>query len=242
VLDNTLELDIGNSRVKWRTLSGECGITQNNELSIFCEKDFGALKRIKIASVANDKIKLQISSALEKKYQIKPELAVSQLGCAGFVNKYENPNSLGVDRWLACLAAWMESGKKAVLVVDAGSAITIDTVNERSEFVGGYIIPGLEMMQAALVGDTGQIVCDIATRFRSDCDLLPLSTQEAVQRGACFAALAAVERAVRLFLQQWPSGRVFFTGGAGLELARAVAMEETYRPDLVLDGLAIALP
>lgn len=242
MLDNVLELDIGNSRIKWRTLAGVCGVVPHNELAVFFEKDFGALSRIKIASVASNDIKSQVSRALEKKYQIRSEFAISQLNCAGLVNKYENPNSLGVDRWLACLAAWMESDKKAVLVVDAGSAITIDTVNEQSEFVGGYIIPGLEMMQAALVGDTGQIVCDIAARFRRDCDLLPLSTREAVQRGACFAALAAVERAVRLFLQRRPNGRVFFTGGAGLELARAVAMEETYRPDLVLDGLAIALP
>lgn len=242
VLEKILDVDMGNSRVKWRHTSGQSGVIRNEEFATFCGVELGSLDRIRVACVAEDEFKKRVLNFLEEKYLCKPEIALSESGCAGLVNKYKNPRALGVDRWLACLAAWRESEKNAVLIVDAGSAITIDTVNDKSEFVGGYIIPGLEMMQKALVGNTGQIACGISAQFCDNYNRLPTSTNEAVQRGSCFAVLASVERAVRQFLQQWPDGRVYFTGGYGAEIAQAVEMAECYRQDLVLEGLAMALP
>lgn len=240
--EKILDVDMGNSRIKWRHPSGWCGVIKNEEFVAFCETEFGSLDRIRVACVAEDKFKVRVLRFLEEKYLCKPELALSESGCAGLVNKYKNPSVLGVDRWLACLAAWRESEKKAVLIIDAGSAITIDTVNDQSEFIGGYIIPGLEMMQKVLMGNTGQIACGISTQFCDNYDRLPTSTNEAVQQGACLAVLAAVEHAIKQFLQQWPDGRVYFSGGNGAEIAQAAGITDCYRQNLVLDGLAMALP
>ena len=236
-----LDLDMGNSRIKWRLSTGQSGVSRNDALGKFFENDFGVLDRIRVSCVSNEKIQKQVVSFLAEKYLCKPEIAISKSFCSGLRNNYENPKFLGVDRWLACLSAWNVSNRKAVLIIDAGSALTIDTMNDQSECLGGFISPGLEMMQKALVGNTGKIDCDIDARFYAG-DRLPTNTQEAVQGGACLAVLAVVERAVRIFLQQWPAGHICFTGGTGMALAQAIGMTEAYYPELVLDGLAIALP
>lgn len=237
-----LDVDMGNSRIKWRLANERCGVIKNQDFSQFDELELGGLDRIRVSCVAEDTLKEKILRFLEKKYLCQPELALSEYSCAGLINKYENPCALGVDRWLACLAAWRESEEKASLIVDAGSAVTIDTVNDKSEFIGGYIVPGLEMMQKALIGNTGQIACGVSMQFCGDYDRPPTSTNDAVQRGSCLAVLATVEHAVRQFLRQWPGGCVYFTGGGGAEIARIIGMTECYRQDLVLDGLAMALP
>lgn len=239
--ENILDLDIGNSRIKWRLSAGRYGVNETNVLEDFFAIDFGVLDRVRISCVSNKNTQGRVVDFFSQKCLHDPEVAVSQSYCAGLKNNYKYSESLGVDRWLASLAAWKKTEKNAILVIDAGSALTIDTVSDKAEFLGGYIIPGLEMMQKALVGNTGKIACTIDARFYND-DRLPADTQEAVQGGACFATLAAVERAVRLFLQRWPNGKICFTGGSGGALALSLAMPEVYHPDLVLDGLAIALP
>lgn len=240
--NSILELDIGNTRTKWRIFGGASQCIFNNDMESLKEFDQLHPSRVRISCVANDEVKNNIVHILEKKFSCSLSFAAAQSSCAGLKNKYQNPEVLGVDRWLACLAAWHHAEKNAVLVIDAGSALTIDVVNDRSELEGGYILPGLLMMQQSLVGNTGKINCSVDQKFRKDFAVVPTCTSDAVQKGASLAAVATIEKMASFFLRQWPSGRIYLTGGGGADIAGILECGGIYKPDLVLDGLAMALP
>ena len=77
---------------------------------------------------------------------------------AGVVNSYVRPERLGVDRWLAIVEAWHSRG--AAIVIDCGSAITLDAVSSAGRHQGGYIVPGLRMLERSLTGGTGAVRID----------------------------------------------------------------------------------
>ncbi|MDP1069535.1 type III pantothenate kinase, partial [Klebsiella pneumoniae] len=66
---------------------------------------------------------------------------------------------MGVDRWLAMLAAWQRVGQSC-WVVDCGSAITLDLLDAEGRHQGGYILPGLRLMQQSLLGNTAEVRVD----------------------------------------------------------------------------------
>lgn len=237
-----LELDIGNSRTKWRIHGERTQSVKNTEFSACLFSDVDDIQRVRVSCVASSNFRAKVLQCVEERFGCEVEFAVSTESCAGLINGYAVSSALGVDRWLACLAAWKLCDHFPVLVIDAGSAMTIDVVDEHSVYLGGYIFPGLDIMQKSLVSGTGNIKCDVDASFCIDFQQIPRTTIDAVRRGASFAAVATVEKSVAIFLQRWPEGVVYFTGGDGEGVAREVGMQERYYPDLVLDGLALVLP
>ena len=140
---------------------------------------------------------------------------------------------MGVDRWLAILGANRRlPGRFAV--VDAGSALTIDIVADSGHHEGGYIIPGLELMERALLLDTDRV------RFEEEAgyELRPgRSTAEAVRHGIAVAQAGAVGLALKL-AGVAPKQRLFCGGGAP-SLMNLLATTEHYAPDLIFEGLEI---
>ncbi len=246
VAENILDIDVGNTRSKWlmlRDAAAVTGVFDNTDMT----EALRALRseriaRIRVACVAKDALKRDLIAICLAQWSVEPEFAASSIACAGIRNGYGEPHQLGVDRWLAALAAWHEMPGCACLIVDAGSALTLDTIDEHGVFLGGYIIPGFGMMQRALLSRTGQITCATTERFANAFTRLPASTEHAVQNGAALAVCASTQKAIENFLQRWPRGRVRITGGDGLEIAKYLAMIESYEPDLVLRGLSLALP
>ena len=236
-----LDLDIGNSYTKWR-VSTESGRLKN--------RDIGQLKniispnpeRVRVACVAANAYKAELVEISRLKFNCEPEFATTTIACAGMRNGYKYPEMLGVDRWLAGLAVWAQSSGNSCLVIDAGSALTIDTIDDKGVFQGGYIIPGLVMMQQGLINNAAEIICDIERAIPEDFLGIPNETAKAVQWGAGFAVTASAEKAIEVFLRRWPHGTVRITGGNGADIAERLDMIKKYSPNLVLDGLAFALP
>jgi type III pantothenate kinase len=244
MVSQILDLDVGNSRTKWR-LSGERNLAgtisthdlANLPMQVICRPD-----RVRISCVASDSQKNILEKVVEDVWMCAAEFALSQASCAGMTNKYDNPEQLGVDRWLAAIAAWNAAMQTPCLVIDAGSAVTIDTIDESGRFLGGYIIPGVKMMQQSLVEGTGQIHCDIACSFTEQLSGIPTNTDTAVRNGAAFAVCAAVQKAIGVFILNWPHGKVHITGGDGKDIAHILGMDDRYDADMVLKGLMLALP
>lgn len=246
--EQILDLDMGNSRSKWilRDISSgvmKRGVCKNadlhGELQILKQIN---ITRVRVACVAGDNERKKLRELCKSLWDVQAEFAVSAISCAGLGNAYDNPEQLGVDRWLAALAAWKCANGAPCLIIDAGSALTIDTIDGNGMFLGGYIIPGLVMMQQSLVSNTGKIASDIESRIHKNFVKFPTNTGQAIHWGACFAVSAAVEKSVTDFLLLWPHGRVFVTGGGGVDIAETVGLQDTYQPDLVLYGLAWVLP
>ena len=151
-------------------------------------------------------------------------------------NAYRAPGRLGSDRWLALIAAWASYRAPLCLVI-CGTALTIDLVDADGRHLGGYIAPGLAMMQQALIQHTAGI------RAAVDHTLLlepGADTQRAITAGACLASVALIDRVVAEFSHNLAmTPHCLISGGAAGLLRPALKQRFIEQPDIVLRGLLI---
>ena len=248
-----LLLDIGNSRLKWAVAAGgrlsrQQALEHNGRLSRVLRgplaRAVGRVDFVCCVSVAAPAMTDALLSQLRqqglpaRQFQSRRELL-------GLRNGYREAWRLGADRWAAMLGARaLGPGRRSLLVVGAGTALTADLVDPMGRHLGGVIVPGRRLMVAALLADTA----GIARRARG----LPrpggrpvvfaTETRAALQSGADQAAAALVERLrleARRKLGHYP--QLVLTGGDGPTLARKLKCRFKLVPDLVLRGLAAAL-
>jgi type III pantothenate kinase len=239
-----LEFDLGNTAAKWRLLRESSVVASGrvNELAALDIPMDEPVAKVRVASVAGEERERELTRWCAEHLGVAPKFARSSSLCAGVSNAYEEPERLGVDRWLAVIAAFHRHPEGA-LVVDAGTALTIDLVDARGEHLGGYILPGLNLMQQSLRQDTARIRYTEAHAP----DLKPgKSTAEAVANGAALAAAASVAAArVQARERLGDNCAALLTGGDAPLLMRLLgekAGDFAYSPDLVLDGLVLACP
>ena len=149
----------------------------------------------------------------------------------------QGPEQTGVDRILNMAAAY-EQMQKACIVVDAGTAITVDCCNDKGEFLGGAIAPGLEMMLDALHEKTAQLP---KVAFAAPSDGFGDSTASAISQGAYFAIRGLVKEAAEHYatlLGSWPE--IIATGGDAQKLFGGWELIHAIAPDLLLYGIALA--
>jgi type III pantothenate kinase len=242
-LNLILELDVGNTAIKWRRLNAG-GVLDSGRIVGGIEglRDLlpKAVVMVRIGSVANSDREAQLRALLIES-GVKYEFVVSQVECAGVVNAYQDIHKMGVDRWLAMVAAF-QVNRRACVVIDAGTALTIDLVNNKGLHRGGYILPGASLVLKVLREGTGQV------RFSSDDAKITapgINTDSCVHNGKWLGLVGAIRGALNeaelLIGHQYD---VFITGGDGLtlrSLAGDVATSWCYHEDLVLDGLAPVL-
>jgi type III pantothenate kinase len=150
---------------------------------------------------------------------------------------YDPPGAVGADRVLNALAAHRKYGGPA-LVVDLGTATTLDAVNAAGEFVGGAIAPGIGISLDALSASAGHLP-------RAELDqpgsVLGRSTMECLRSGAYYGFLGQLEGLIgRASSELGPETQVIATGGFGPWLAGVSALVHHLEPHLTLDGLRIA--
>lgn len=154
-------------------------------------------------------------------------------------NGYRDPAQLGADRWYALLGACSLYPRQALVVVQAGTATTIDAVTAAGDFVGGDILPGWILMGTSLTQRAAQLQWhDAPVHDFAD------NTASAMASGIADAQLGAVERLRRRFVARyaWPGGaQLVFTGGAAARLLSAMDGAERSKvhvhEHLVLQGL-----
>jgi type III pantothenate kinase len=152
---------------------------------------------------------------------------------------YAEPARLGADRWAALLGARGVAAADS-LVIDAGSALTIDALRADGRHLGGWILPGLGMMVAALETRTGDLARLRQASPPGDAVDFPADTGPAMTGGALLAAAGAVLRAEeRLAAATGGPVQLLLTGGDAPALAAELG-RGTVLPDLVLRGLARA--
>ncbi|MDD2738986.1 MAG: type III pantothenate kinase [Methylomonas lenta] len=236
-----LLIDLGNSRLKWAIeIDGQIGpVTQMD----YRQADF--LQHIKllwqliespdtvaIASVSE----LGVFSGLLKLCQsLWPQaktLVPNSTQCAyGVKNAYIQAEKLGVDRWLAMIAAHNHyPGDKCV--VDCGTAITIDALQASGKHLGGLICPGLNLMKQALASNTADLTFNTEP-YQTN---LATATKPGIANGVLLAATGLVEAAIR---QLDDSYQLIFTGGDAMTVAGSVSRPILLDQNLVLKGLSV---
>ena len=227
----TLDVDVGNTRTKWRH-GDQTGVAAGLDAPVLSH----APQRVRIACGA------ATISAVAKQfgeaYGVTPEFAATATSAAGVTCGYEQPASLGVDRWLAIIAAWHKA-PGPLMVVDLGTAATLDFVDGAGRHLGGYIVPGLGLMPVALAQGTAGV--RVAGDLGAELDP-GRNTAQAVRRGAMAMLLDFIEASCQRFEQAAGAATLFLTGGDAVLVAERLERDARLVPDLVLDGLPLALP
>ncbi len=154
-------------------------------------------------------------------------------------NLYSTPETLGKDRLAAVIAAQYLFPHKNCLAIDSGTCITYNFINDRAEFIGGNIAPGLNMRLKAMHHFTAKLpLVERNTEGVATSNLVAQSTQQAMLNGAQMGLLAEVEGFTSRFLKEFGDIQVILTGGDGEFLYKNVSIEKIYyEPNLVLIGL-----
>jgi type III pantothenate kinase len=149
---------------------------------------------------------------------------------------YENPAEYGIDRALAAWRAW-GIFKKSCVVIDIGTAITVDAIDNNSEVRGGFIFPGGEIMSNALAAQTG--LPKVSPEM--NCREIGRSTKSCIACGITGGLIGAVEALHAKASAEVGSGeRVVITGGGAEKLLMHLSFPAEYYPNLVLEGLGLA--
>jgi type III pantothenate kinase len=156
----------------------------------------------------------------------------------------EHPERIGVDRLAAALAAnRLRSPGRAALIVDTGSAVTVDLVSAEGVFRGGAILPGIDMSARALHEFTDLLPLVSLHELSEPPPALGVSTVTAIRGGLFWALVGAVrELSDRLSAELPQPPEMFLTGGAAAHLVQPLGLPCRYEPHLVLSGIALARP
>lgn len=229
---SVLDLDAGNTFIKWRLSGSECrGRLRHSELALGEWPE--DVSRVRVASVAGEQVNRTLHDFIMERWHLSPEFAITQAAAGGVRNSYNDPSRMGVDRWLAMLSAWHQA-QQACWVVDCGSAITVEQLDCRGQHLGGYIIPGMQLMGRNLLSNTAEIVVDHSIEGFNAAP--GVNTSEAVQHGLNLLLASLAEKVMRCAAGQ----PVYVTGGDG-PLFCSLVDGAVLCPDLVLDGLPLAL-
>ncbi|MDD5272089.1 MAG: type III pantothenate kinase [Methylovulum sp.] len=237
-----LLIDMGNSRLKWaqasqgQWLSGlAIGNQQLDEATL--RQAWQALptpQQIGIACVSASPLLALVQRVATTLWPDAPIIQVqAQKQAFGVTNAYQQPEKLGVDRWLALLAAHRYY-PAAACVVDCGTAITVDLLEANGEHRGGYISPGLTLMKQALAQGTNALPFSAGHYPEHPAQ----STEAAIHGGTLLAARGLIEHV--LATRSAPN-QLLLTGGDAHIIAEHLNIPALIDSDLVLRGLAIAL-
>ena len=240
---NILAIDAGNSRIKWGFADDNGwlrrGWLATTDAANIAESltELPAPARIVVSNVAGGSVRDAITHALAH-YHIAPVWVSGRDEQCGVRSGYADPAQLGSDRWAGLIAAWKLYGHagRACVVVNAGTTMTVDALSGEGVFLGGVIVPGLDLMRGSLNSGTAQLKLQDGAFY-----YFPDNTADAIMSGALNALSGAIER-MRNHMEESGQGAplVVLSGGAA-KLIRPrlnVAGAEVELVDnLVLEGL-----
>ena len=244
-----LLIDVGNTRLKWGVLE-DGGIRRTGHISHTNIREAGlaaltsklprGVDAAMASNVAGTSFATRLAGVIGLHCGCDVHFARSERSACGVTNGYRLPRRLGVDRWVAMIGAWAEF-RKPCLVVDAGTAVTIDAIGRDGQHIGGQILPGVALMREALAGNTSELpkVAARSAKSASGTDMFGNSTAAAITHGTFAAVVGAIEHAVAGMREggvRKPT--VVLTGGDASRILTALGGAPSHRPHLVLQGLA----
>ena len=256
-----LLIDAGNSRLKWATLSGgrlaalHSAGWHGTGLAALCARIAAQAhrpERVLVGCVAGSGVRRALRVALRAAGLPAPQFISSVRKQGGVSNGYRRPAQLGVDRWLALLAARVMYPSESVCIVSVGTALTVDLLDNHGRHWGGVIAPGPALMVESLLECTADLRRRAARGGRPARgpmrDFFARDTRSAIAAGSLHAAVALTEYAMERAMQGvGHPARLLLTGGGARELQRQLgSLEAGILPrcvdNLVLRGLAVLAP
>jgi len=236
--DLVLLLDAGNTRLKWAVASAagmvDQGVVEYADLSSAAAtwRRYG-IARVVGCNVAGPQVAADLAAAFAP---LVPEWLRSSAEQGGLRSSYRQPAQLGSDRWAAMIGARARCAGELIVVM-AGTAMTVDAVTAEGAFLGGVIVPGFRLMRQALAQGTAELGLP-----DGEVVAFPASTGEAIVNGALAALAGAIEEMRRrLESAQGRPATVLISGGDAATIAPLLQARLAERlipvDNLVLDGL-----
>ena len=216
-----LTIDVGNTRIKTAVFEEntllEVGVFEKNELQKNIEnilKKYPNITNLVVASVGN----VAESEFLVWENQLKIQF-ISHKTQFPFQNLYKTPLTLGIDRMVLASGAVLEFPKKNRLVIDAGTCITYDFVDENDNYLGGGIAPGLQLRYGALHHFTAKLPLLSLSDLKKEADLITEpklignSTQQSIHSGVINGLINEINGFISQYESQYLNFIIILTGG-----------------------------
>ena len=242
-----LTIDVGNTRIKWGVWRGDqleqSGGDRYESAQLLLELDriFGSMDlpdQVVICCVAGEKVKTNLVLWFEEQGNHQLSFIESASSAMGVTSAYQRPEQLGVDRWVAMIAAHHKYSDSALCVIDAGTAVTLDYMTAEGRHMGGLIMPGIELMRKSLYQGT-----DALAEIPGNQVNLARNTQDAVYSGCASLMFNGIPAVYEKLCQQYgDKAIVVVTGGDAEKLAEYFDNDCLLEPNLILYGLRLLAP
>ncbi|WP_448213266.1 type III pantothenate kinase [Colwellia sp. MEBiC06753] len=235
-----LLVDIGNTRVKYCAVdSGQISAVRfcdNISLTYrWLDDNWQSCNEIVLASVAQACFAEVIEQwAVSRKISLTKVETCEQ--AFGVTNGYDNPSQLGIDRWLGLLGANKLYADLACLIIDAGTATTVDYIDASGHFHGGWILAGIDTLFFSIQSQTAKVS---GTNPIINSQAFGKNTNDNLAQAAWGATLGLINQAIELLKrEQLPLDKVIITGGNSEALIALLALKVEHQPLLVFHGLS----
>lgn len=237
----TALLDLGNTRYKWTYLDEQ--LTEQFEARAYPAERVSecivgdicaaaAVNRVVICSVRDATLNHQLEAAFQQ--------AGIQVSFAAVPEKppfplaYERTSTFGIDRYCQLMAAYARA-IAPVVIVSAGTAVTIDALDHEAGHLGGVILPGL-MLQRKALNQGGNLIN--AERFNTP-QIFGISTENGIAGGTLYGLVAAIDSISSAMREKLgPAAGVILSGGDALLLSQYLPSDFTVDESLLFQGLA----
>ena len=232
-------IDIGNTRTKYCIVNNSKRNQQQAVLNKYVTKsylseNFIGATRVIVASVNHDMLADQINVWCQNN-KIAYQQVVSEIKKGKVISGYEKPSQLGVDRWLTLIGAAELFPNRNVLIIDAGTATTIDFLSATGHHQGGWILAGIKALISTVLSETTHVK---ANNNEKESLIFGINTSENVHNAAWAATVGAVNLAIsQVQRQDFTLDEVIITGGNGKLLSSLVSHQNTVIEELVFNGL-----
>lgn len=231
-----LVIDVGNTLVKLAvfdtdTLQLKKVFVKTEFLSVLSEiiEEYPSITHCIVSSVGNFS-EYQFKK-LKQRYSV---LEVTHETKVPFTNKYKTPTTLGVDRIVLVSAAAVQFPDKNVLVIDAGSCITYDFINQANEYLGGAIAPGITMRYKAMHTFTAKLPLLDANLPKN---LIGNSTASSMHSGVIHGILNEIDGFIAAYKEKYTNLTVILTGGDAHFLRDSLKNDIFANSNFLLEGL-----
>jgi len=266
----TLLIDAGNSALKWATLQNQHLSKQQSyfysektaiqELNTLLESQANSYQKIMMVSVLGDDFNQEAQQVAKKLlFDFKQIKSIKKL--AGVTNAYDEPHKLGADRFVAMIAGYhlsnylskkQQQNSNACIIIDSGTATTIDAVDAQGNHLGGLILPGVDLCSNSLLQNTQQLPLWGKTQYpyqphqkNFKPKLFSSNTVDAITSASIFGLSGAIqqiclnmEKAIKHKDKNIRINKLL-CGGSAESLLPYLDADFNLRKDLIMQGLKV---
>lgn len=240
-----LTIDAGNTRTKWAIFNTHGEISQQNAClneqlaTVDLSPASLGYDRIVISNVAGDQHAALLTQKLAP-YNLPMLWVTATSDACGVINRYTIPSTLGSDRWAALIAAW-HLNKAPCIVVNAGTAVTIDALNE-GDFMGGLIVPGLNLMRKSLglaAAQLSKVDASSSHRTFETNQIFATSTADAIYNGTLQAITGAITQMSSALTQHCAQSPSILLSGGDAKMIKDYLKNTVTSPVTIIDHLVL---